>query len=262
MATSLAMHQYVAAWLSEPPAASSLAATSTVDSEARQRRKALEQRIRIAQERASLHCTLPICYGRCSLAGLAVLELLRMTAWWQGTIPGNPVLGMHFLTTASDFACILCALPFYSTGTEGQCVSLGCLGPMLTLVFAMALVDASALCAYLVIATPRPLAPGARSYLDMLEACIGAWEFALVGSVAFQTALCACSWRVYRELREAGLYPPGTDPAGVGTKIREVSCMEVVCDAEDVEYISNCTNPRHTPDEPQAGTAQRGRNAA
>jgi len=160
---------------------------------------------------------------------------------------------MHFLTTASDFACILCALPFYCTGTDGQCVNLGCLGPMLTLVFAMALVDASALCAYLVIATPQPLPQGARSYLDMLEACVGAWEFALVGSVAFQTALCTCSWRVYRSLRQAGLYPPGSDIAANGGKIREVSCMEVVCDAEDVEYLSNCTHPRCAEEEEDLG---------
>eukprot|EP00408_Alexandrium_pacificum_P039595 CAMPEP_0171271246 /NCGR_PEP_ID=MMETSP0790-20130122/61131_1 /TAXON_ID=2925 /ORGANISM="Alexandrium catenella, Strain OF101" /LENGTH=245 /DNA_ID=CAMNT_0011740119 /DNA_START=14 /DNA_END=748 /DNA_ORIENTATION=- len=225
-----------------PPARSSPEAES-------KRRKMLEGRIQTAQEKVAWQCNLSILRGRCCLVGLLVLEMLRGTAWWQGTIPGYPVLGMHFLTTASDCACILCALPFYAAGISGQCVSSGCLGPMLTLVFAMALVDFSALCAFLVIATPRPLAPGARSILDVLEAAIGAWEFALVGSVAFQIALCACSWRVYRDLRQAGLYPPGTDP-GAKDKIKTVSCLEVVCDAEDVEYMSECITPR--PKEKQA----------
>jgi len=113
----------------------------------------------------------------------------------------------------------------------------GFLGPMLTLIFAMSLVDVSALTAYLVIATPRPLSPGAKSYVDVLEAIVGVWEFALVSSVALQVALCVSSWRVYRELRLTGLYPPGSDPAG---DIREVSVMEVMCEAEDVELLADC----------------------
>lgn len=203
------------------------------------RRKALEGRLRVAQEKAAAEAALPIVHGRCCLMGLTVLELIRTAAWWQGTIPGYSVFGMHFLTTTSDIACILCALPLFTTGTQGQCVQLGCLGPMLTLVFAMSLVDISALGAYLVVATPRPLSPGAKSYVDALEACVGVWEWALVASVALQMALCASSWRVYRELRMTGLYPPGSDPAGVG-KIREISVMEVMCEAEDVELLADC----------------------
>jgi len=203
------------------------------------RRKALEGRLRAAQEKATVQAALPLVHGRCCLMGLTVLELIRTAAWWQGTIPGYSVFGMHFLTTTSDIACILCSLPLFATGTQGQCVQLGCLGPMLTLVFAMSLVDISALGAYLVVATPRPLSPGAKSYIDLLEACVGVWEFALVASVALQMALCASSWRVYRELRLAGLYPPGSDPAGA-SKIREISIMEVMCEAEDVELLADC----------------------
>jgi len=170
---------------------------------------------------------------------LLLLEVLRIGAWWQGSTPGPSVMGMHFLTTTSDISCILCATPLFASGTKGQCVALGCLGPMLTLVFAMSLVDISALGAYLVVATPRPLPPGAASFLDELEAMIGVWEFALIASVALQTALCASSWRIYRSLRMAGLYPPGSDPAGIG-KAREVSVLEVMCEAEDVELLADC----------------------
>jgi len=170
---------------------------------------------------------------------LLLLEVLRIGAWWEGTAPGPSVMGMHFLTTTSDISCILCATPLFATGTKGQCVALGCLGPMLTLVFAMSLVDISALGAYLVVATPRPLPPGAASFLDELEAMIGVWEFALIASVAVQTALCASSWRIYRSLRMAGLYPPGSDPAGIG-KAKEVSVLEVMCEAEDVRLLADC----------------------
>lgn len=214
------------------------------------RRKALEGRLRVATEKATAEAALPLIHGRCCIMGLMVLELLRGAAWWQGTIPGYSVFGMHFLTTTSDIACIICAFPLFATGIAGQCVQLGCLGPMLTLVFAMSLVDVSALGAYLVVATPRPLSPGAKSAVDALEACVGVWEFALVASVALQMALCASSWRVYRELRMNGLYPPGSDPAGVG-KMREISIMEVMCEAEDVELLAdcevNCDNSLKTP---------------
>jgi len=203
------------------------------------RRKALEGRLRAAHEKVAAEAALPLVHGRCCIMGLAVLGLIRVAAWWQGTIPGYSVFGMHFLTTTSDIACILCAFPLFATGTKGQCVQFGCLGPMLTLVFAMSLVDISALGAYLVVATPRPLSPGAKSYVDALEACVGVWEFALVASVALQMALCASCWRVYRELRMNGLYPPGVDPAGVG-KLREISIMEVMCEAEDVELLADC----------------------
>mmetsp|Transcript_30679 Transcript_30679/g.60211 ORF Transcript_30679/g.60211 Transcript_30679/m.60211 type:complete len:354 (+) Transcript_30679:63-1124(+) len=203
------------------------------------RRKALEERLRVANDKAAREAALPLVHGRCCLMGLMVLELLRFAAWWQGTTPGYAVFGMHFLTTTSDVACILCAVPLFMTGTQGQCVQLGCLGPMLTLVFAMSLVDISALGAYLVVATPQPLPPGAKSYVDALEACVGVWEFALVASVSLQMALCASSWQVYRELRTTGLYPPGSDPAGVG-KTKEISVMEVMCEAEDVELLADC----------------------
>lgn len=203
------------------------------------RRKVLEGRLRDAQAKAAVETAAPLVHGRCSLVGLLVINLIRAAAWWQGTIPGWSVFGMHFLTTSSDIACLICAVPLFATGVKGQCVQLGCLGPMLTLVFAMCLVDLSALGAYLVVATPRPLAAGDRSWVTTLEAVVGVWEFALVASVALQMSLCSSSWRVYKELRIIGLYPPGSDPASVGD-LREVSVMEVMCEAEDVELLADC----------------------
>jgi len=203
------------------------------------RRKALEGRLRVAHEQAAAESCMPLCHGRFSLLVLLLLQTLRVCAWWQGAAPGPPVMGMHFLTTTSDISCILSATPIFATGTKGQCVVLGCLGPMLTLVFAMCLVDIGALGAYLVVATPQPLPPGAASFLDELEAMMGVWEFALIASAALQTALCTSSWRIYRSLRMAGLYPPGNDPAGTG-KAREVSVLEVMCEAEDVGLLADC----------------------
>lgn len=199
---------------------------------------ALLQNLRLTREKAVRITTMPLLHGRITLLGLLVLELLRGLSWWQGNAPGYSVFGMHFLTTMSDLACLGCGVPLFLLGIQGLCVSSGCLGPMVTLVFAMALVDLSALGAYLVVATPRPLPPGARSFLDELEAVIGVWEFTLIASVMLQITLCVCSWRIYKTLRETGLYPPG-DLKNVG-KYREVSVLEVVCEAEDLELLAEC----------------------
>lgn len=99
--------------------------------------------------------------------------------------------------------------------------------------------DLSAFCAYAVVATPRPLSQGAHSFLDVLEAAIGAWDFALLGSVGFQLSLCSSSWRLYKELRMAGLYPPNSDPSTIGQS-RHVSMLEVVCEAEDAQLLADC----------------------
>lgn len=203
---------------------------------------ALAGRIRKVQRAAAAQAFEFLVHGRVSLVGLALLQVIRVLCWLQGNIPGATVLGMHFLTTVSDFAVCFFAAPLFFYGTSGQCVQLGCLGPMLTLVFAMTLVDLSALVAYLVVATPRPLSPDSKSFVDVLEACIGIWEFVLVASVALQVSLCLSTWRVYRGLRQVGLYPPDSDPTKVGDS-RDVSVLEVVCEAEDVELLSNWEPP-------------------
>lgn len=204
------------------------------------RRKILEGRLRIAQEHVAMEAMVPMLHGRCAILGLVFLEVIRTTAWLQGTLPGYSVFSMHFLTTTADLACLICSLPLYIYGTQSQCVMNGCLGPLLTLVFAMSLVDTCALGAYCIVASPRPMAPGARSYADALEACAGVWEFSLVASVALELALCASSWRIYRGLRVNGLYPPGNFPIEEN-KVQNISMLEMMCEAEDLEFCElNC----------------------
>jgi len=188
-----------------------------------------------AQQEAELGAKEPIRHGRWCLLGLAVLQAIRIASWCLGNIPASSVTGMHLLTTTADLSCIFFTVPLMLTGVQGRCVQQGCLGPVLTLVFAMVIVDLSAFGSYLIVAAPRPLHAGAKSYVDTLEACIGAWEFALFASVALQLALSISVWRIYRELRLAGLYPPGSEG-----NMREISVLEVMCEAEDVELLAQC----------------------
>jgi len=202
------------------------------------RQRALEQSLRKARKNAAREAAEPLLLGRMALGGLLFLELLRTVAWWDGNLPGS-VFGVHFLTTATDAICVASMLPLYTSGTQGQCVRIGCVGPTLTLIFAMFVVDFGALCTFLILATPKPLSPGSRSIMDVAEASMGAWDFVLLASVSLQVALCAASWRIYKVLRLNGLYPPGSSPAGV--TIEEVSFLELICEAEDAELLKDCS---------------------
>lgn len=200
-------------------------------------RQILERCFLAAHKLVAHEAKRPLFHGRCALAGLLALTTLRAMAWVEGISPGHVLFGIHWLTSTADVACIACAAPFFFQGTRGQCVFLGCIGPMVTLIFSMCLADCGALVAYMAIATPRPLRVGGRSWVAVLEACIGTWEFVLFASVALQLSLCTSSWRIYRLLRMAGLYPPGRRPKGLG-KILDVSCLELVCEADDASRLS------------------------
>mmetsp|Transcript_7027 Transcript_7027/g.18265 ORF Transcript_7027/g.18265 Transcript_7027/m.18265 type:complete len:206 (-) Transcript_7027:83-700(-) len=193
----------------------------------------------MAVARAKAEVAWPLACGRCCLAGLVLLEVIRITEWVQGRQPYFTVLAIHCLAGTADLACVVCSLPLYAGGVRGECVSSGCLGPLLTLVFAMTLVSVSSFVAFLWIATPRPVSQGSRSWLDLMEANATAWEFTLLASVALNVVLCKVSWGVYRALRLTGLYPPGMEPVGLG-RIRTVSPWEVFCEAEDLECFGVC----------------------
>lgn len=216
------------------------------------RQALLEKYLREAYRKAAEDTARPLLHGRIALCGLIVLAGIRGLAWWEGNIPGYSVFGMHFLTTTSDIACMTFALPFFITGIGGQCVQVGCVGPMMTLIFAMAVVDMGALCAFLLVATPRPLSPGARSIIDVAEATVGVWDWALLASVALQLSLLTSCWRVYKELRLNGLYPPGSLPAGLA-KIEDVSILEMCCEADDVKFLTecDCMGGKNLPDQKQ-----------
>lgn len=188
--------------------------------------------LRAAQRIAAYESEEPLFHGRCCLVGLFVLLMMRLLAFCEGVLPGHVLFGIHWLTSSSDLVCLCAASPLYAQGTVGKCVQLGCIGPMVTMLFSMCLADVGALLAYLAFAAPQPRAAGEHAWLEVLRASVGSWEFVLFSSVALQLALCTCSWRIYRELRATGLYPPGMKPVGL-EPIEDVSCLELVCEIDD-----------------------------
>jgi hypothetical protein len=113
---------------------------------------------------------------------------------------------------------------------------------MLTMVFAMTLIDLTSLCASFFAGPQRPLpAAGRRSFLEVLSLAHPVWVLVLVASCFLHCAMLFSCFRIYRELRAAGLYPPySKDPTGGD----DVSPFEVVCEPHDVAVSKQCASSR------------------
>lgn len=206
---------------------------------------AVNQRIARAVTKASAGSVWPLCHGRCCLIFLMVLVSIRLFAWHLGNIPGGTIWFVHVFSLMSDVITVVTTLPLLVCGdcggVQGQCVKLGCVGPMMTMVVAMNLVDACSLLAFFAYGAPRPLPSHGRSYVDVLELVHPVWELVLIASCALNFAVCVSCFRIYRELRAAGLYPPNSK----GETPRDaVSPFEVICEAEDVALLAECARTR------------------
>jgi len=163
----------------------------------------------------------------------------------------------HLLSFAADGIAICGALPAVLSNMTGPCVQRRCLGSLLTLLVAAALTDISAGIAIFgpsgAIHGSSPDNAGSRGRVVSLSgkpwglvatdegapssaAFFGIWDCILLASLSLEVALFVSIWQLYRAFREAGAYPPGA--SGVELP-REVSWMELMCEAEDAALITH-----------------------
>lgn len=203
------------------------------------------QRLARAVTKASSAAAWPLCHGRCCLVFLSVLVFIRAFALHSGNVPGGTIWFVHFFSLGADILTVLSTLPLMICGTcggvQGQCVKVGCVGPMMTMIVAMNLVDGCSLCVFFFYAAPRPLPSHGRSFMDVFELVHPVWELVLVASCALNFAVCVSCFRIYRELRAAGLYPPNSKGE---TPRDKISPFEVLCEAEDVALLTECASHR------------------
>eukprot|EP00929_Paragymnodinium_shiwhaense_P004708 TRINITY_DN10582_c0_g1_i1.p1 TRINITY_DN10582_c0_g1~~TRINITY_DN10582_c0_g1_i1.p1 ORF type:complete len:256 (+),score=43.11 TRINITY_DN10582_c0_g1_i1:173-940(+) len=200
----------------------------------------LEGRVRTALRHADVGASGPLTHGRCSMVGLVLLQSLRVVAVYTAMLPAPALVTTQILSCMADICAVCCTLPLFLWGIRSQCVRKACLGPMLTMVFAMMTLDASGLAAYLVLAPHRPEEPGSASVFMKLVAIIDVWELLFFASVSLEMALATACWRVYRELRVTGLYPPSLESLAKGEKVEYVSMLELVCEPDDIKAMSTC----------------------
>lgn len=200
----------------------------------------------------------PLCQARCCVAGLGILALLRGIAIAACAAPSSGrTRTAHLLSFAADGIAICGALPALLSGMTGPCVQRRCLGSLLTLLLAAALTDISAGIAIFgpggAMHSRNPDNAGGRGGVvgssdkpwslvatdegaPASAAFLGIWDCILLASLSLEVALFVSSWQLYRAFREAGAYPPGASGAELP---REVSWMELMCEAEDAALISH-----------------------
>lgn len=204
------------------------------------RTASLEARVRDALRLADTGSSGAMCHGRCSLAALILLQVLRVVAYTQNMLPPPSLLFAHLLSLLADVVATLCALPLFAVGIRSRCVQQACLGPMLTMVFAMMILDCSGLAVYCVMIPHLPPEPSSAPLLVQMAATADMWTLVLVSSVALEVSLAVACWRIYRQLRYSGLYPPNMDSLVKDEPVEYVSMMELVCEPDDLEAMNKC----------------------
>lgn len=198
-------------------------------------------------EESLLHCRVLIC---CLLG----LSGLRCVAWFLGQRPSLPAFTMNAFSALTDLLdCICCGSVAFS-GVQGCCVQRACLGPMLSLVFSMLMLDLFSLLTFVYFVAPQPVASGPGSLLDVAEAATPAWDCILFASSALELALCVSVWRIYQGMRLAGNYPPDNPRFKRGMRPKNISPLEIFCEEEDIELLSSCDRGCGTSEAPPEGS--------
>lgn len=185
---------------------------------------------------------MPLAGVRWSVFGLVILWGLRLVAWHLGSVPRISARITAELSGIADLILVVATLPLAVSGVQGACVTCKCLGSVMTMVTAMMVLDSGAALGFLVTndASGRARAFGANSLADRLEAVLGVWECVLLSSVALELSLFLSLWRLYRELRFAGYYPPQNQSLVKGGAPTNVSHLEICCEEGDVHDIQCC----------------------
>lgn len=214
--------------------------------------------VRSPEQQAMMGATTAICHGRRCLEGLVLVNILRIVAYCAGNSAFTTILVLHGLCFIADSVSFFAAIPLFTPIIVGACVQRACVGPMMTLVLTMCLIETGALIMVICTSSQRPARQSA-SGIEVAEAAFDVWALALVTSVCLQSALCASAFRVYRELRIEGAYPPHS--RGRCRQPVQVEALEIICEAEDVALLSSyekdvCTSLDRgscisTPSEPQ-----------
>lgn len=179
--------------------------------------------------------------GLCCLVCLWVLVAIRCFTWYVGSIPSGWLWFIHLFSMVTDIAVSIVVFPLVVVcgnvgGVQGHCVTCGLVGPMMTVAATLCFVDIASLLAFWAYAAPRPLHAPDRSSLELLEVACPVWELVLFASCTLNFSVCVLVWRIYKELRLVGLYPPGAQIV----PLESVSPLEIVFEEEELALLGEC----------------------
>mmetsp|Transcript_44478 Transcript_44478/g.102647 ORF Transcript_44478/g.102647 Transcript_44478/m.102647 type:complete len:256 (-) Transcript_44478:80-847(-) len=205
-----------------------------------QRRQRYIERLRKAESQVEPSSRGHLRHLSLALLGLSLLMILRCAAWTLGIQPSTPAYLMNAMSVGIDICTLVIGLPLVCTGPFGCCLKRSCLGPSITLLFALAAIDVCALCAFFAYVAPQPMPAGEHSVLQKVELMCTTWQSILIASVCLEIASCTAAWHLYQDLRLAGLYPPHNLMFRKGRLPAKVSPLEIFCESEDIALLEDC----------------------
>jgi len=204
--------------------------------------RALSRQIRITKAYADSSGYMSKC--RCCVVALVGVSFLRLLVWSSCHLPegvGAPstTYEVQMISTLVGALTSAIALPLAIGGKQGCCVRQKVLGPLTTLGLAAVLTDFCALVVVLSCRQPPAAGAATRAWLTeaWLRSLVDVWECTLISSFCLNLAFVVSCWRVYQELRLAGLYPLETNERDVET----ISHLELCFEAEDVHTTEECS---------------------
>eukprot|EP00929_Paragymnodinium_shiwhaense_P077576 TRINITY_DN39960_c0_g2_i1.p1 TRINITY_DN39960_c0_g2~~TRINITY_DN39960_c0_g2_i1.p1 ORF type:complete len:347 (-),score=42.17 TRINITY_DN39960_c0_g2_i1:179-1219(-) len=166
---------------------------------------------------------------------LSLLLLLRGVVLVSGVDPHPSEETIMLVPLVTDVACLLLTAPVVVCGMFNCCLTRGFLGPSMTFCATMVLSDISSLVSWVVEAIPEAsegFEPWSLASPTFWSALLGPWEACLCSSVALESALCVCLWRIYQTIRLAGAYP-----------VTQHACPMQSCSKEDAETFARTSTP-------------------
>lgn len=221
-------------------APSSARSPSVADRSAKDKaKKELQGRYEIVEAQVRKDVAESMEHGRVCLVGFALLEAVRLIAWLQDMRPIPATWGIHFILLLVDVSSGSCGGTFLFHGVRDRVTKKHLLSTMMSIVSLGAFMSIFGLVALLVATPPRPLAPDWVPLLERMQFAANVWEAACLASTALNLALLVTTFRIFRELRIAGLHPPGSKLIAEGKRLTGVSPLEMALEPEDMALLGS-----------------------
>eukprot|EP00927_Polykrikos_kofoidii_P063128 TRINITY_DN5795_c0_g1_i3.p1 TRINITY_DN5795_c0_g1~~TRINITY_DN5795_c0_g1_i3.p1 ORF type:complete len:262 (-),score=36.07 TRINITY_DN5795_c0_g1_i3:69-797(-) len=179
-------------------------------------------------------------HGWFSIVGLVLTFSVQIAAWKQRMFPAEATTTLHLMASVCSIIGIVASIFFFShrarrwlirSGHLPLAQSIVCLTAMLNLALFLMLL--------LWLTPPRHLAPSWVPLIERMQFQANVWEASLLAEVAFGVVVVCTVFRIYRELRIAGLYPMNSRLIQKGKRLEDVSPMEMVCEESELAHLQS-----------------------
>eukprot|EP00927_Polykrikos_kofoidii_P063127 TRINITY_DN5795_c0_g1_i1.p1 TRINITY_DN5795_c0_g1~~TRINITY_DN5795_c0_g1_i1.p1 ORF type:complete len:243 (-),score=33.77 TRINITY_DN5795_c0_g1_i1:70-798(-) len=179
-------------------------------------------------------------HGWFSIGGLVLTITVQIAAWNQRMFPAVATSKLHLVASVSSIFSIVAGTCFFSHRARLWLLRSGYLPLAQSTVFAILLMNLLLFLMLLLWLTPpRHLAPSWVPLIERMQFQANVWEASLLAEVGFGVVMVCAVFRIYRELRIAGLYPMNSRLIQKGKRLEGISPMEIVCEESELAQLQS-----------------------